>query len=559
MSEQYIFTIQGLNKFYGNNQVLKNINLCFFPNAKIGIVGDNGSGKTTLLRIMAGIDKEYQGQAEPANNIKIGFISQEPVLDPNKNVREIISEAFSDTIDLLKEYEAVTEKMATEISSGEMEKCLNRMQVLQEKIDAVNGWELDTQLNKVSNMLLLPSDELNVTKLSGGERRRVALCKILLEQPDILLLDEPTNHLDAETVKWLEDQLKDYPGTVIIATHDRYFLDNITKWILELDAGRGIPFEGNYSTWLEKKKIILETTEKSNKRKMKFLGNELEWIRMNRKGKQALTKDRINRYQELLYSEKKLNENTLEIQIAPGPELGKKILITENVSKNYGSRKLINNLSFSLTHGVVVGLIGPNGIGKTTLFRMLVGQENPDAGTIEIGETVKLAYVNQERDDLNNDKTVYEEISEGADFIKFGSFTIHSRSYVGRFNFKGADQQKIVGELSGGERNRVHLAKLLKKGGNLILLDEPTNDLDISTLRNLEEAILHFSGCVMVISHDRFFLDRICTHLLVFESDENIRWFEGNYNEYENFILKEFGKEKLLNRRSRYKQLNYNR
>ncbi|HPP88426.1 MAG TPA: energy-dependent translational throttle protein EttA [bacterium] len=556
--ERYIFTIQGLNKYYGNKQVLKNINLCFFPGAKIGIVGDNGSGKSTLLKIMAGIDKEFDGYAEPAKNIKIGYIPQEPKLDSTKNVRENIATAFADTIKLLKEYEEITNKMSEPLSDDEMEKCMNRMSVLQEKIDMVDGWELETQLNKISNALLLPPDDMDVTKLSGGERRRVALCKVLLEKPDMLLLDEPTNHLDAETVEWLEEHLKNYPGTVIIVTHDRYFLDNITKWILELDNGEGLPFEGNYSSWLDQKQKILEAQEKSESRRQKFLKNELNWIKMNRKGKQALTKARINQYETLLSNENSLNENSLEIQIAPGPKLGKKILNIDNLVKGFNNNILIDKLSFSLPPAAVVGLIGPNGTGKTTLFRMIVNEEKPDSGTIEIGETVKLSYVNQHRDNLNNENTVYDEIREGADFIKIGNITVPARNYVGRFNFKGSDQQKKVGELSGGERNRVHLAKLLKSGGNLILLDEPSNDLDITTLRNLEEAILNFSGCVMVISHDRFFLDRICTHLLVFEGDGKVRWFEGNYQDYEEFMKREYGADALSNRRARYKKIKFN-
>jgi energy-dependent translational throttle protein EttA len=558
MSEQYIFTIYGLNKYYDTKHVLKDINLCFFPGAKIGIVGDNGSGKTTLLKIMAGLDNEFVGDAAPAKNIKIGFVQQEPVFDKNKNVKEIISEAFAESIDLLKQYDEVSEKMATDISQNEMDKCLNRMTELQEKIDAINGWEIDTQLKKISNMLLLPPDDLNITKLSGGEKRRVALCKVLLEQPDILLLDEPTNHLDAETVEWLETQLKDYPGTVIISTHDRYFLDNVTKWILELDKGKGIPFEGNYSSWLEQKSKKLEIESKSNTKKIKFLQNELEWINSNKKGKNYSSKNRLNRYQELKDLETKMNENSLEIQIAPGPPLGKQVLIAKKLEKNFGKTRLINDLSFELPQSAIVGLIGPNGTGKTTLFKMIVGEEQPDKGEIELGETVKLAYVDQTRDNLNNSKTIFEEISGNEETVKLGNYSLNSRAYVSRFNFKGSDQQKLVGNLSGGERNRVHLAKLLKTGGNLILLDEPTNDLDISTLRNLEEAILSFAGCIMLISHDRFFLDRICTHLLVFEGDDKIRWFEGNFHDYEKYILNEFGKDKISNRRARYKYLQYN-
>ncbi|MBP7653766.1 energy-dependent translational throttle protein EttA [Candidatus Dependentiae bacterium] len=556
MTEQYIFTMNRLNKFYGQKQILKDINLCFFPGAKIGIVGDNGSGKTTLLKIMAQVDREFDGYAEPAKNVKIGYIPQEPVLNEKKNVRENIAEAFSEIISMLKEYEEVTEKMGNETDGDEMEKLMNRMSVLQEKIDMCNGWELETQLNKVSNALLLPPDDMDVTKLSGGERRRVALCKVLLEQPDLLLLDEPTNHLDAETVQWLEDHLKNYPGTVIIVTHDRYFLDNITKWILELDAGKGIPFEGNYSSWLDQKQKILENTEKSESRKQKFLKNEIQWIRTNKKGKQSLSKSRINQYEQLLMQENSLNENSLEIQICPGPKLGKLILNFDNISKGYNGNTLIDKFSFSLPHGAVVGLIGPNGAGKTTMFRMITEQEIPDSGKIEMGETVKLAYVDQHRDNLDSSKSVYDEIRENVEIIKFGNISISARNYVGRFNFKGSDQQKLVGNLSGGERNRVHLAKLLKSGGNLILLDEPTNDLDISTLRNLEEAILNFSGCVMLISHDRFFLDRVCTHLIVFEGNGQLKWFEGNFKDYEEFITKEYGPEKLLNRRSKYRKIN---
>lgn len=558
MSEQYIFTMYGLNKYYDTKHILKDINLCFYYGAKIGIVGDNGSGKTTLLNIMAGYDKSFVGDAAPAKNIKIGYVQQEPLLDENKTVKETISEAFSESIDLLKQYEEVSEKMSTDITDKEMDKCLNLMTELQEKIDANNGWEIDTQLKKISNMLLLPPDDLNIKKLSGGEKRRVALCKILLEQPDILLLDEPTNHLDAETVEWLETQLKEYPGTVIISTHDRYFLDNVTKWILELDKGKGIPFEGNYSSWLEQKSKKLEIESKSNTKKIKILKNELEWIKSNKKGNTNLSKNRLNKYQELKDLETRINENSLEIQIAPGPILGKQVLTVKNLEKNYGKTKLINNLSFELPQSAIVGLIGPNGTGKTTLFKMIVGEEKPDNGIVEFGETVKLSYVDQTRDGLNDSKTIFEEISGNEETIQLGNYSLNARAYVSRFNFKGSDQQKLVGNLSGGERNRVHLAKLLKTGGNLLLLDEPTNDLDISTLRNLEEAILNFSGCIMLISHDRFFLDRVCTHLLVFEGDSNIRWFEGNFKDYEKFILNEFGKDKISNRRARYKYLQYN-
>jgi ATP-binding cassette ChvD family protein len=554
MAGEYIFTIGGLSKSYGQKKVLENINLSFYHGAKIGIVGENGSGKSTLLKIMAGVETNFDGRAEPLKGTKIGYLSQEPILTPDKTVRENVEEAFSEIKSLIADYEKVSDSMSNPMSDEEMEKALEKMGRLQDAIDAVDGWELDRQVEVAMDALVLPADDMDVSKLSGGEIRRVALCKLLLTQPDILLLDEPTNHLDAETVEWLEGALRNYDGNVIVVTHDRYFLDNITKWILELDNGKGIPFEGNYTAWLEQKTARMANSEKQAGSQRKHMEKELEWMQSNPGARRGKSKARIKEYEKLVASKQTIEKNSLDIQIAPGPPLGNDVIEAVDLGKNYGERRLFSDFNFIVPRGAIVGLIGPNGVGKTTLFQMIVGKEEVSQGQIKTGETVSISYVDQHRDHLNDDKTVFEEITDGTDYIEMAGQTVNSRAYVASFNLKGADQQKKVGDLSGGERNRVHLAKLLRRGGNTLLLDEPTNDLDVATLRNLEDAILGFKGCVMVISHDRFFLDRICTHLLVFEGDGKVRWFEGNYAEYEEVRKKELG-GKTENRRSKYKKL----
>ena len=554
MAGEYVFTISGLSKTYGANTVLENINLSFYHGAKIGIVGENGSGKSTLLKIMAGEDVEFDGKADPLKGTRIGFISQEPHLDMNKTVRENVEDAFSDIKKLLNEFNEVSSKMGEPLPDDEMEKALEKMGRLQDQIDAVDGWELDRQINVAMDALVLPPDDQQSSTLSGGEARRVALCRALLQKPDILLLDEPTNHLDAETVQWMEETLANYPGNVIVSTHDRYFLDNITKWILELENGRGIPFEGNYTSWLEQKAGLLKQRDKTTSSLQRKVDQELEWLRASPSARRKKNKSRISDYEKLVAQKVEVDENTLDIQIDSGPQLGEKVIEAMGLTKGYNDDPLIKDLTFSISRGAVVGLIGPNGTGKTTLFRMVIGEESPDAGKIEIGSSVKLSYVDQHRHDLDGDKTIFEEITGGTDQIEVGSRSINSRSYVGKFNFKGSDQQKKVANLSGGERNRVHLAKLLRRGGNVLLLDEPTNDLDVTTLRNLESAILNFSGCVLVISHDRFFLNRICTHLLVFEGESKVRWFEGNFEEYQEKRREELGGREE-NRRSKYKKL----
>ncbi|MEK9628270.1 MAG: energy-dependent translational throttle protein EttA [Nitrospinota bacterium] len=554
MSGEYIFTMQGLIKRYGRNEVLNGINLCFYHGAKIGIVGENGSGKSTLLKIMARQDNDFEGQAAPLKGSTIGFLPQEPVLDDDQTVRENVEQAFGDIKKMIEEFNAVSAKMAEPMSDEEMEKAMEKMGRLQDQIDAVDGWELDRQVEVAMDALVLPADDQKAGTLSGGEARRVALCKLLLQKPDMILLDEPTNHLDAETVQWLEDALSTYPGNVIVSTHDRYFLDNITKWILELEGGKGKPFEGNYSSWLEQKAEILRRREKIASTLQKRLDKELQWLRETPGARRKHNKGRINEYEKLSSRKVDIEDNTLEIQIAPGPQLGEQVIEVESLTKGYGNEPVFKDLTFSVPRGAVVGLIGPNGAGKTTLFKMIAGEEQPDSGSLKLGSTVKLSYVDQHRHDLDGEKTVFEEITGGTEHIEVAGKTINSRAYVGRFNFKGPDQQKKVGELSGGERNRVHLAKLLRRGGNVLLLDEPTNDLDVTTLRNLENAILDFNGCVLVISHDRFFLDRICTHLLVFEGDSKVRWFEGNFEEYQEKRKQELG-GKEENRRSKYKKL----
>ena len=554
MAGEYVFTISGLSKTYDAKTVLENINLSFYHGAKIGIVGENGSGKSTLLKIMAGEDTEFDGKADPLKGTRIGFISQEPHLDMNKTVRENVEDAFFEIKKLLNEFNEVSAKMGEPLSDDEMEKALEKMGRLQDQIDSVDGWELDRQINVAMDALVLPPDDQQPSTLSGGEARRVALCRTLLQKPDILLLDEPTNHLDAETVQWMEETLANYPGNVIVSTHDRYFLDNITKWILELENGRGIPFEGNYTSWLEQKSGLLKQRDKTTSSLQKKVDQELEWLRASPSARRKKNKSRINDYEKLVSQKVEVDENTLDIQIDPGPKLGEKVIEATGLTKGYNDNLLIKDLTFSIPRGAVVGLIGPNGTGKTTLFRMIVGEESSDSGEIEIGSSVKLSYVDQHRHDLDDEKTIFEEITGGADQIEVCGHPINSRSYVGKFNFKGSDQQKNVGNLSGGERNRVHLAKLLRRGGNVLLLDEPTNDLDVTTLRNLENAILNFSGCVLVISHDRFFLNRICTHLLVFEGESKVRWFEGNFEEYQEKRREELGGREE-NRRSKYKKL----
>ena len=554
MAGEYIFTMQSLIKRYGRNEVLNGINLSFYHGAKIGIVGENGSGKSTLLKIMAGEDNEFEGQAAPLKGATIGFLPQEPVLEDGLTVRENVEQAFGDIKKMIEEFNEVSAKMAEPMSDEEMEKAMEKMGRLQDQIDAVDGWELDRQVEVAMDALVLPADDQKAGTLSGGEARRVALCKLLLQKPDMILLDEPTNHLDAETVQWLEEALASYPGNVIVSTHDRYFLDNITKWILELESGKGKPFEGNYSSWLEQKTEILRRREKSASTLQKRLDKELQWLRETPGARRKHNKGRINEYEKLSSRKVDMEDNTLEIQIAPGPQLGEQVIEVDLLEKGYGGDAIFKDLSFSIPRGAVVGLIGPNGAGKTTLFKLIAGEEQPDSGTLKLGSTVQLSYVDQHRHDLNADSTVFEEITGGTEHIEVAGKTINSRAYVGRFNFKGPDQQKKVGELSGGERNRVHLAKLLRRGGNVLLLDEPTNDLDVTTLRNLENAILDFNGCALVISHDRFFLDRICTHLLVFEGESKVRWFEGNFEEYQEKRKKELG-GKEENRRSKYKKL----
>jgi ATP-binding cassette ChvD family protein len=556
MADKFIFTMLRLNKFYGQKQVLKEINLSFFPGAKIGIVGENGSGKSTVLKIMAGMDDHFQGTAEITPGYKRGIVPQEPRLDESATVKQNLEMAFGEIMALMGEYDAITAKMAEPLTDAEMEKLMARMGELQDRLDAADAWNLDQKINRVADALCLPDDDRSVATLSGGEKRRVALCKILLEQPDLVLLDEPTNHLDAETVDWLEAQLKEYPGTVIIVTHDRYFLDNITRWILELDNGKGIPWEGNYTSWLEQKlqRLAAESGQDTPRRRM--LERELAWIKMSNKDRHELSRVRLAEYEQLVAKETAASrdENHV-ITIAPAPHLGDQVVEFQNVSKGYGDNLLIADLSFKLPKAAVVGVIGPNGAGKTTLFKMITGDETPDTGKALVGPTVQLAYVEQMRDSLSGDQSVIQAICGGDGDIQFGNRTIPARQYLARFGFKGADQQKSVQALSGGERNRAHLAKVLKAGGNLILLDEPTNDLDVNTLRLLEEAIMAFSGCAMIISHDRFFLNRVCTHLLVFEGEGMVRWFEGNYQEYEEWRIKEMGSGLFENRRNRYRKL----
>ncbi len=553
---QYIYTMNRVGRVVPpKREILKDISLSFFPGAKIGVLGLNGAGKSTLLRIMAGIDKEYHGEARPQPGIRIGYLSQEPQLDPQKNVRGNVEEGIAETKALLDRFNEISMKFAEPMSDEEMNALLAEQGQLQDAIDAANAWELDRQLEIAADALRLPEWESEVNQLSGGEKRRVALCRLLLSAPDMLLLDEPTNHLDAESVAWLERFLQDYSGTVIAVTHDRYFLDNVAGWILELDRGRGIPWQGNYSSWLEQKEQRLAVEEKQETARQRTMKAELEWVRSNPKGRHAKSKARIARFDELVNQDIEKRNATQEIYIPPGPRLGDLVVEAINIGKSFDDHLLIENLNFNLPRGGIVGVIGPNGAGKTTLFRMIVGQEQPDNGQLKIGPTVQFAYVDQSRDSLEGEKTVWEVISGGLDNIVVGKYEIPSRAYVGRFNFKGPDQQKRVKELSGGERNRVHLAKLLRSGGNLLLLDEPTNDLDVETLRALEEALLAFPGCAVVISHDRWFLDRIATHMLAFEGNSQVVWFEGNYADYEADRHRRLGIDADNPHRIKYKKL----
>ena len=548
VSSQYIFTTYKLSRRYPpDREVLTDISLSFLPGAKIGVLGYNGAGKSTLLRIMAGLDTEFDGQAQLAPGAAVGLLEQEPQLDPSKDVRGNVEDGVAETRALLDRF--------NELSMNYSEETADEFAQVQERIDAVDGWNLDTTLEIAMDALRCPPPDTDVSTLSGGERRRVALCRLLLGQPDLLLLDEPTNHLDAESVAWLERHLRDYPGTVVAITHDRYFLDNVAGWILELDRGRGIPYQGNYSGWLEQKRARLETEERQETARRRTIDRELEWVRLNASARRNKPKARLNAYEALLAEERNVKLDQVQIHIPAGPRLGEVVVEADGLRKAYGDRVLIDDLSFKLPRGAIVGVIGPNGAGKTTLIRMITGQETPDAGTLRLGDSVELAYVDQSREDLDPNKTVWEEISGGSDQITLGDRTVNSRAYVAGFNFKGTDQQKKVGRLSGGERNRLHLAKLLRTGGNLLLLDEPTNDLDVDTLRALEEALLSFAGCAVVVSHDRWFLDRIATHVLAFEGDSQVRWFEGNFEAYESFRHEQLGAEADRPHRITYKKL----
>lgn len=553
-NETIIFSMSGVSKIYPpNKQVLKNIYLSFFYGAKIGVLGLNGSGKSSLLRIIAGIDKNFQGEVAFSAGYSVGLLEQEPNLDPEKTVKEIVEEGVQEVVNLLKEFEEINLKFAEPMSDDEMNKLIERQGVVQEKLDHFEAWELDTKLERAMDALRTPPADAKIANLSGGEKRRVALCRLLLKEPDVLLLDEPTNHLDAESVHWLEQHLQKYKGTVIAVTHDRYFLDNVAGWILELDRGEGIPWKGNYSSWLEQKKNRLAKEEKSESKRQKTLQRELDWVRMAPKARQAKSKARLGAYEKMLGEEARQKEEKLELFIPPGPRLGTKVIEANNVSKAFGDKLLFENLNFSLPQGGIVGIIGPNGAGKTTLFRLITGQDKPDSGTFEVGDTVEIGYLDQEHTALEANKSVFELISGGTEHIMLGGKQVNARAYVSKFNLSGSDQEKKVGNLSGGERNRVHLALTLKMGSNLLLLDEPTNDLDVNTLRALEEGLENFAGCAVVISHDRWFLDRIATHILAFEGDSQVYWFEGNFTEYEENRLKRLGD--VSPQRIKYKKL----
>jgi sulfate-transporting ATPase len=553
--KKIIYSMIRVSKYYDNKPVLKDISLSYFYGAKIGVLGLNGSGKSTLLRILAGIDKDFNGETHLAPDLKIDYLDQEPQLDPAKTVKEIVEEGVQHTVDLLNEFNEINEKFAEPMSDDAMQELIERQGYVQEQLDNLDAWDLDSRLEMAMDALRCPPSDTKCSILSGGELRRVALCRILLKQPDILLLDEPTNHLDAESVAWLEHHLQSYPGTIIAVTHDRYFLDNVAGWILELDRGLGIPWKGNYSSWLEQKEKRLAKEEKKESDRQRTLKRELEWIRMSAKGRRSKSKARINSYEKLMSQETEKLSRDLEIFIPPGPRLGKVVIESQNIAKCFGERLLVENMNFNLPPGGIVGIIGPNGAGKSTLFKMITGEESPDKGSIRIGDTVKLAYVDQSRDSLDPDATIWQAISDNQDTVWLGTHEINSRAYVGKFNFSGSDQQKKVGLLSGGQRNRVHLARTLKEGGNVLLLDEPTNDLDVNTLRALEEALENFGGCAVVISHDRWFLDRIATHILAFEGDSQVVWFEGNYSDYEKDKKARLGAEADRPHRIKYRQL----
>lgn len=555
MAEQFIYHMRDLKKVYsGGKEVLKGIHLSFYPGAKIGVIGGNGSGKSTLLKIMAGQDSDFVGEAWLADGFTVGYLPQEPVLNEEKDVLGNVKEAVQATQDLLDEFEEISLKMGEPMSDDEMNALFARQGDLQDQIDAVDAWSLDSQLEVAMDALRLPPSDADVSVLSGGEKRRVAICKLLLQKPDLLLLDEPTNHLDAESVAWLEAHLKNYHGTIVLITHDRYFLDNVTEWILELESGKGIPWKGNYSTWLEQKQEKLKLKEKAESSRQRALREELDWIRSSPKGRQSKSKARVKAFEDLMNNQAQERARGLELRIPPGPRLGDLVFEVNHLKKGFGENLLIDDLSFKVPPGAIVGIIGANGAGKSTLFKMLVGEQSPDAGELRIGPTVELAYVDQSRSALDAEKTIWQEISEGAEVIEVGRDQLNSRAYVGAFGFKGSDQQKLVGKLSGGERNRVHLAKLLKSRGNVILLDEPTNDLDVDTLRALEEALLTFPGCALVISHDRYFLDRVATHMLAFEGESVVEWFEGNYQDYEADRKRRLGPDAEIPKRIKYRK-----
>ncbi len=550
-----IYSMIGVSKRYDKKVILQDIYLSYFYGAKIGVLGLNGAGKSSLLRILAGVDTNYEGQISKAPGYSVGYLEQEPQLDPNKTVREVVEEGVADTIALLKEFEQISEKFAEPMDDDEMNALLERQGEVQEKIDAINGWEVDQQLEMAMDALRCPPDDAKIANLSGGEKRRVALCRLLLQKPDILLLDEPTNHLDAESVEWLEQHLRRYEGTIIAVTHDRYFLDNVAGWILELDRGRGIPFKGNYTAWLEQKKARLEVEEKQASARQKALARELEWVRKSPSARTAKNKARLARYEQMLAEDQREKEKEIEIFIPPGPRLGDKVIEAKNLRKGYGDKLLMDDVNFVLPPNSIVGVLGPNGAGKTTLFRMITGQEKPDSGELIIGASVKLAYVEQSRESLGQDQTIFEAISNGQETFKLGNITMNARAYVSRLGFTGTDQQRRVGTLSGGERNRVHLGRMLTSGANVILLDEPTNDLDVNTIRALEEALENFAGCAIVISHDRWFLDRIATHILAFEGDSQVRFFNGNYTEYEADRKQRLGIDAERPHRIKYRRL----